>query len=74
MNAARKSKSTFFSVGLPMLGFIFVGGGCLSVFMQNHYDVKDKRHGSITERKFDLKKEHDTMMKSLVSIFVLVCG
>lgn len=48
-----------------MFGFVVVGSGALSVFMENHYEVKDRRHGSISERKFDLKKEHDSMVKSL---------
>ena len=63
---SRRSSNVFFKVGLPMIGFMIVGSGCLSVFMQNHYDVKDKRHGSISERKFDLKNEHKKMMKNLV--------
>jgi hypothetical protein len=65
--AAKRSANTFYKIGLPMIGFMLVGSASLSTFMQHHYDVKDRRHGSITERKFDLKKEHDSMMKSLVS-------
>lgn len=69
--AARRSSNTFFKIGLPMIGFMIVGSVSLSVFMQHHYDVKDRRNGSITERKFDLKKEHDNMMQSLVRRSVL---
>ena len=69
MSRRRKSGNVFVSVGLPMIGFVIVGGGSLSVFMQNHYDLKDRLHGSISERKFDLKKEHERMIKSLVSFF-----
>jgi len=66
-----------------MIGFMLVGSASLSVFMQHHYDVKDRRHGSMTERKFDLKKEHDNMMKSLVRLewntmhtlfFLVICN
>ena len=74
MRAARKgAKSTFYQVGLPMIGFVFVGGASLSVFMQNHYDVKDKRNGSVSQRKFDLKAEHDSMINKLVILVRLKC-
>lgn len=66
MSRRKKSGNIFVSVGLPMLGFVIIGGGSLSVFMQHHFELKDRVHSSISERKFDLKKEHEKMIKDLV--------
>ena len=56
-----------------MNGFTLMGCYCLTKFMQNHYEIKDKRAGSISERKFDLQKEYSEMMKNLVILLENYC-
>lgn len=66
MSRVIKKKNIFMSVGAPMLGFILMGYGMLTVFMQNHYEQKDALANSKTSRVFSLDEEHSKMLKNLV--------
>jgi hypothetical protein len=62
---AARGRKKLVTVGIPFL--LFTLGGCymLSVFLQTHMEIKDRRVKSTTARKFDLEEEHRKMMAQL---------
>lgn len=52
-------------IGAPLLIFLLGGSYFLSIFMETHYELKDKQNDSKSVRKFDLEEEHRKLMKSL---------
>ena len=55
----------FMSVGIPMLFLCFGGVYMISKFQQTKNEIKDKKEGSISTRKFNLEEEHKMISEKL---------
>ena len=64
-----KNKKSKFDIlkksGLPLIFFIIGGSYGLSIFMQTHFDYKDKKENNISKRNFDLEQEHKKILEQL---------
>ena len=61
----RPRGSAVAKAGAPFVLLIVAGAYGLSVFMQTHYEYKDKKGGTISKREFTLEEEHKKMMEKL---------
>lgn len=60
-----KGSATLLTSGIPMVLLILGGSYCLSVFMDTHYEVKDKQNRSMSARQYDLEEEYKKMQEQL---------
>ena len=51
--------------GLPLVIVIIGGAYTLSLFMQTHYEYKDKKDKNVNERKFNIEEEHKKIEQQL---------
>ena len=68
--ASRKAKTEserkkIIYIGAPLIIFLIGGSYLLSIFLETHFEMKDKQNSSSTVRSFDLEQEHKELMKKL---------
>jgi hypothetical protein len=57
--------AAFFKAGVPLVAFVCVGSWALSTFVQGHYEKKDLKTKSLSQRQYSLEEEHKKMLKKL---------